>query len=55
MHQHQDALRPDTLPTGPEIRAGSEGAPSHGMAWMLLCCAPMVLFVIALALAWIAR
>lgn len=55
MHQHRDAVRPDPLSTGADTPAGLDDAGSHDMRFMLLCCAPMVLFVIALALAWIAR
>lgn len=54
MHDHRPAPEPN-LATGeregtPPDSTGQPHAPSHSMWWMVACCAPMLLVVLALLL-----
>ena len=55
MHVHSEPTRqapPSIMNPNPEHAAGH--GDGHSLLWMAVCCAPMVLFLVAIALGWFA-
>jgi hypothetical protein len=54
MHEHPDPTRTAARPATSVPAQRTDHGDGHSLLWMALCCAPMVLFLVALALGWLA-
>ena len=54
VHEHPDQTQAAAPPAAAVPDRGVDHDEGHSLLWMAVCCAPMVLFVVAIALGWFA-
>ena len=54
VHEHPDPTPAAARPAAAAPNHGVGHDDGHSLLWMAVCCAPMVLFLVAIALGWFA-
>ncbi len=54
MHQKPEATRSDEQRAPAVAAQPADHGDAHSLIWMAVCCAPMVLLLVAIALGWFA-